>query len=93
MAEYIEREAAINAVLVGDIDKDFPRMDISARLHDIHAADVRPVVRGRWEKPCASLVWNSYGLYTAAYKCDKCGELNIAGTNFCPNCGAWMEES
>ena len=44
MAEYIERTDAMNAVLVGDVDKDFPCMDIAARLHDIHAADVRPVV-------------------------------------------------
>lgn len=42
--EYIERADAMNAVLVGDIDKDFPQMDIAARLHDIPAADVRPVV-------------------------------------------------
>jgi hypothetical protein len=42
MKEYIEREAAINAVLVGDIDKNFPCMDIAARLHDIPAADVLP---------------------------------------------------
>ena len=54
------------------------------------AADVRPVMRGKWEKHDASLVWNSCGLYASAYKCNKCGGLNIAETNFCPNCGADM---
>jgi hypothetical protein len=45
--EYIERDIAINEVLMGDIDKDYPRMDIAARLHDIPAADV--VTRGCYE--------------------------------------------
>lgn len=55
----------------------------------IPAADVR----WKWEKQDANLVWNAVGLYAAAYKCNRCGELNIAETNFCPNCGARMEES
>jgi hypothetical protein len=61
MAEYIERTDAMNAVLVGDIDKDFPCMDIAARLHDIPAADVRPVVLCRdceyWQSDCG---WCGY---------------------------------
>ncbi len=56
----------------------------------IECANMRPVVRGVWEKLDANLVWNNIGLYTAAYKCNKCGELNIARSNFCPNCGADM---
>ena len=55
--------------------------------------DVKPVARGKWEKQDANLVWNAVGLYAAAYKCNRCGELNIAETSFCPNCGAMMEES
>jgi hypothetical protein len=63
MAEYIEREAAINEVLMGDIDTDYPRMDIAARLHDIPAADVRPVVT------CGKC---KYGKYTGTeWFCDK----------------------
>ena len=65
---------------------------IQKRILSIHAADVRPVVRGIWEKQDANLVWNDVGLYAAAYKCNRCGELNIAETNFCPNCGADMKE-
>jgi hypothetical protein len=32
---------------MGNIDKDYPRMDIAARLHDLPAADVRPVTMCR----------------------------------------------
>ena len=48
-------------------------------------ADVRPVVRGEW-KNTGGDVW----------KCSACGYGIMpwnAGVNFCPNCGAVMEES
>jgi hypothetical protein len=67
MAEYIKRTDAMNAVLVGDVDKDFPCMDIAARLHDIPAADVRPVVLCRdcvyWQKPQIRLNDGTYRDY------------------------------
>jgi len=94
MAEYIERTDAMNAVLVGDVDKDFPCMDIAARLHDIPAADVRPVVRGRWiDRDDDYYGWNMWA-------CSACGEEFVLteGTpdmndyHFCPNCGALMDK-
>lgn len=48
----------------------------------ITAADVRPVVRGKWENT-GSDVW----------KCSSCGYGIMpwnAGVNYCPNCGADM---
>lgn len=54
--------------------------------------DVHPVVYGIWEKQDANFVFNDVGLYAAVYKCNRCGKLNIAETNFCPNCGADMRE-
>lgn len=54
---------------------------------DLPAADVRPVVRGKWRL---------YSPLTDTYECDKCGYQVIDEsfrTNFCPNCGAMMEES
>lgn len=43
------------------------------------AADVRPAVRGRWEKDTPM-----------GYKCNTCGCLMQGKSNFCPNCGADM---
>ena len=96
MTEYIERTDAMNAVLVGDVDKDFPCMDIAARLHDIPAADVRPVVRGKWKPSmCGTAsgpVQDRDEWYGPLFLCSECGADMIGASNFCPNCGADMRE-
>lgn len=58
-------------------------------LKSIPAADVRPVVRGRWE---LTMMDDGYGEYQL-YKCNKCGGLTAQRRNFCPNCGADMREA
>ena len=57
----------------------------NSHFEAVPAADVRPVVRGKWENT-GSDVW----------KCSACGYGIMpwnAGVNFCPNCGAVMEVS
>lgn len=53
-------------------------------------ADVRPVVRGRWEAMEPAFIGLSYGT------CSACGRrlvmLDEIGINFCPSCGADMRE-
>lgn len=34
--------------------------------------------------------WIKIGDIGLAYTCNKCGEVNVIPTNFCPNCGADM---
>lgn len=34
--------------------------------------------------------WGKIGEIGLAYKCNKCGEVSVIPTNFCPNCGAEM---
>ena len=86
MKEYIEREEAI---------KEFERYgaedDAIAVLNSIPAADVRPVVRGKWvsvphklSRVC-SLCWHDEPY--------KFAEKDVEVYNYCPNCGAKMEES
>lgn len=54
-------------------------------LDEVPAADVRPVVRGKW-------VEDDYGFV----RCSTCGmeweEPEHPKTNYCPNCGADMRE-
>lgn len=84
MDDYIERKAAFNAAQEHFCD--------SARtlevIETIPAADVRPVVRGRWEwmGPCR----DSGGRLWAT--CTACGLRQRLGdfTMFCPHCGADM---
>ena len=81
MAEYIEREKAINAVFEAYADG----RSAYIALETIPAADVRPVVRGGWARI-------DYVPHGHDYKCSACGWKNDMPTHFCPNCGAMMEE-
>lgn len=92
MSEYIEREAAIEAVclccgLHSVCEEDeyamegcFPR----SNLNCVPAADVRPVKRGEW-------IDHQEGRWIYA-KCSECGTVHDVKSNFCPSCGADMRE-
>lgn len=54
------------------------------RMEAIPAAEVRPVVRGRWRERRFSE--DVYGA-----ECSVCHTTWDYGTNFCPNCGSQME--
>lgn len=93
MAEYIEREEAVcialGAAALGNT-AFADRFEIAARLRAIPAADVRQVVKG----------FNKLKDYPSLFECSACGwecDDTMPGDtstyNFCPNCGAMMEES
>ena len=97
MAEYIEREAAIAYAPLPKHLREYQTMNLDdawedgydfaiRQIESIPAADVRPVVRGKWLQ---------YSPLADTYECDKCGYQVIDEsfrTNFCPNCGADMRE-
>ena len=88
MAEYIEREAALEECdwyAKEFCECEYAIMPLKGALENLHATDVRPVARGQWVDG----------------KCNQCGERapfwSMATTyyrsRYCPNCGAEMEES
>lgn len=76
--------------------KDYARhamakgLNILEYLDEAPAADFRPVVRGKFEDAMQSCHDSPH------VKCSVCGEYYwqyFKKFNFCPNCGALMEES
>ena len=89
MAEYIEREAALKCICSGCFEGDMNGngfcgipCDDYKRISDLPAADVRPVVRGKWEyNPGDNIPY-----------CSECMMPQDSECNFCPNCGADMRQ-
>lgn len=80
MAEYIERSAAIRALTLHDCDS----ADAKVAILELPTADVAPIVHGRWGE-------NGIGIII----CSECGNgynLIARYANYCPNCGAKMDE-
>lgn len=64
---------------------------IKKKLDHIQPADVRPVVRGRWE-PGETIFFCGVE-HTAPRTCSVCGRSALDEPwYFCPNCGAEMRE-
>ena len=57
-------------------------------LENFPAADVAPVVHGRWIK---EVYIDPYGADWTKYRCSLCGRVEIKKEPYC-NCGAKMEE-
>ena len=88
MAEYIEKQAAIDELCYVD---EYNSRSI-ATIREMKPADVRPVVRGRWRK----IGNNSDG--TSDYECSACLGIMMHVpdddehplVSFCSMCGADM---
>ena len=94
--EYIEREAVLE--LMEDIKDNFsptvrPMFDVFKHIITTKpAADVKPVVRGRWYDE------DSFDAhYQPIYRCSVCNKTvadnYISEHKFCLHCGAEMEEN
>lgn len=87
MAEYIKRETAVRAVMAAkwvDGSDGAMAMEIVASPA---AADVAPVVHGRWGT-------GRFNLETGNYEeqCTRCRNFSKEyGKPYCPNCGAKMD--
>lgn len=109
MDEYISRKAAIAYIREQseECQKAFEELggesgiyadaynDLAEDFYSIPAADVAPVVRGRWEKePSSYWRWTSSGAVAVTrttYRCGLCGRGTAVKSNYCPKCGAKMD--
>ena len=87
MAEYITKEAAINAVENAPIELFQSEWEeIEEAINAAPAADVAPVVRGHWIQ-----------VDSTKCRCSRCDIIALIALyphgdkNYCPNCGAKMD--
>ena len=84
MAEYIEREAAIH-VVNGQNSFTMTRSSLIDSISKLPAADVAPVVHARWvEYKIPPIICCS--------NCDWATGIEEKNFQYCPNCGAKMDE-
>ena len=92
MAEYIEKQVVLDAVLGEPPDAHYPSW-YAERIKALTAADVVPVVHGEWVHPH----WKNSNY---CYDCSACGneamhcEYRWSDKKIypiCPNCGARMD--
>ena len=91
MAEYIEREYAVDAVV--DVYYNTPDINLSCEkfetaIFKIPAADVAPVRHGCWERVIPS---KSAAKWSTRVSCSNCHSAGYAHHKYCPNCGAKMD--
>ena len=85
MVEYIEREALKSQIAENKLMAREPATKrILAMIDDMTAADVAPVVHGKWVNGCqCSVCGDRHGPYNSRHR---------PYYNYCPNCGAKMDE-
>lgn len=71
-------------------------IELEHRIKALPTADVAPVVHGMWESVDSSY-WrwtssNAVSVSHTTYRCGRCGWGTVVKTNYCPNCGAKMDE-
>lgn len=91
MTDYIDRAAAITSPLWAE------DLCPAAVLNRLPAADVAPVVHGRWEGWITPAFYglDDFGepIYRDAtfYRCSICSRKSAIKEKFCPSCGAMMD--
>ena len=97
MADYIEREAAIDCLHFVCVPQC--RKYAQEEIKKIPAADVQPVRHGRWAPDYDYTEYDRDGStllpeplkFQDGWQCSLCGQYAPSKTNYCPNCGAKMD--
>ncbi len=107
MSKYIDRDMAEQALIkeAALILRKMPYITIADSLdrmikivQEVPAADVAPVVHGRWQSYESSRYVGVDGKGNPKYRniriyyCSQCGHCSIIRTKGCPNCRAKMDK-
>lgn len=106
MADYIDRQAVLDAIWPVDPENDgsdgctvvmqnqsFTSADIEGIVCSIPAADVRPVVHARWVKiyKDGEPIAEQPQVGVCCSKCLNMPKDKFTESEYCPNCGAKMD--
>lgn len=94
MAEYIKREAVYSEICTDDNLSGYEKAYCCEIIKAIPAADVAPVVHGRWQGTAdgyadGELVYDMWECSVCGFDADGAEEKPC--WDFCPNCGAKMD--
>lgn len=99
MKDYIEREKVLELLRKWADGYSYVEIEAASAIRGITAipaADVRPVVRGKWEQKEVFTAKGNVDMLQSAF-CPACQRYHTAPYsyyfthyNFCPNCGACM---
>ena len=81
MDDLISRAAAIGCLGNSPEQICMPWSEVEKILRELPAVDAAPVVHGRW-----------YDKGSLSCRCSCCGCKSNKEYNYCPNCGAKMDE-
>lgn len=84
MAEYIERKKVLSKA--APVAGCFSNMISAYDVIMLPAADVAPVVHGRW------LYGDYYDIGDVCSECDWDSQMTHPSYRYCPNCGAKMDK-
>ena len=92
MAEYIKKEDIEQKIQDGlnNLVLGHDAIEVLGMIYEMPAADFAPVRHGRWVK------MDTTGLLAveSVWNCSSCRYpvgVSVAGSNYCPNCGAKMD--
>ena len=87
MNEYIKRETAIESIMSEPQDAHYPHW-YADKIKSIQAADVAPVVHGKWIDVREKRLFGDH-----YFICSNCKSRNgsMIPFNYCPNCGVKMD--
>ena len=86
MTEYIEREKVLSKA--APVEGCFSDMISAYDVIMLPAADVAPVVHGRWDRVIPS---KSAAKWSRKVSCSVCHNVGYDHFKYCPNCGAKMD--
>ncbi len=85
MSRYID---AVKAAEIVSERHNIPLYELVDTFAEVPTADVKEVKHGHWSSFPAYK--NNYT--DMCYRCTECGCVDMDPTNFCPSCGARMDE-